>query len=132
MASIASARSFRRSASAGSGSARAGMGAATVRLFAAAGANVIVVDRDAQGAALIAAEVGAGAPLVGDIVDSVFCDEAVETAVERTGRLDVLVNCAGTIVRADADNTSDEEWLRVMNVNVSGSFYMARAAVRVM
>jgi len=109
-----------------------GMGAATARLFRSAGANVLIVDRDAKSAAMVAAEIGAGAPLIGDIVDSTFCDQSIETAVERTGRLDVLVNCAGTIVRADADQTSDEEWLRVMNVNVSGSFYMGRAAVRVM
>jgi meso-butanediol dehydrogenase/(S,S)-butanediol dehydrogenase/diacetyl reductase len=109
-----------------------GMGAATARLFAGAGAQVIIVDRDTEGAARVATEIGAGAPLVGDVADSAFCDLCVATAVERTGRLDVLVNCAGTIVRADADGTSDDDWLRVMNVNVSGSFYMARAAVRVM
>lgn len=108
------------------------MGAATARLFAKAEANVLIVDRDTQNAALIAAEIGASAPLIGDIVDSAFCDQTVATAVERWNRLDVLVNCAGTIVRADADQTSDEQWLRVMQVNVSGSFFMGRAAVRVM
>ncbi len=43
-----------------------------------------------------------------------------------------MVNAAGTIVRADAIGTSDEQWARVMDVNVSGTFYMCRAALREM
>ncbi len=109
-----------------------GMGAATARLFTEAGANVIIVDRNSALAVQVATELGAGSPLSGDVADSRFCEEAIQTAVERHGRLDVLVNAAGTIVRADALNTSDEEWLRVMNVNTNGVFFMSRAAVRVM
>jgi NAD(P)-dependent dehydrogenase (short-subunit alcohol dehydrogenase family) len=66
---------------------------------------------------------------VGDVSDSAFCNRAVETALERHGRLDVLVNAAGIILRADALNTSDEQWQRVMNVNVNGLFFMSRAAI---
>ncbi len=109
-----------------------GMGAATARLFATEGAHVLIADRDATNAALVAAEIGAGAPLIGDVSDSAFCDQCVAAALERHGKLDVLVNCAGTIVRADADHTSDADWMRVMNVNTSGLFFMSRAAVRVM
>jgi NAD(P)-dependent dehydrogenase (short-subunit alcohol dehydrogenase family) len=58
-----------------------------------------------------------------------FCDRAVETTLERYGRLDVLVNAAGIIVRADALNTSNEQWQRIMNVNVNGVFFMSRAAI---
>jgi NAD(P)-dependent dehydrogenase (short-subunit alcohol dehydrogenase family) len=108
------------------------MGAATVRLFAAAGANVLIVDRNAPLAEQVAAEFGIGAPVIGDVADSRFCETCIETAVARHGRLDVLVNAAGTIVRADALNTSDDEWLRVMHVNTNGVFFMSRAAVRVM
>jgi NAD(P)-dependent dehydrogenase (short-subunit alcohol dehydrogenase family) len=109
-----------------------GMGAATARLFAAAGAHVLIVDRNAALAEEVANALGLGAPLIGDVADSAFCEQAVQTAVDRHGRLDVLVNAAGTIVRADAPNTSDDEWLRVMNVNTNGVFFMSRAAVRVM
>lgn len=112
--------------------AASGMGAATAREFSAAGAQVVLVDRNGPLAAQVAAEIGASPPLVGDVSDSAFCEGAVNTALERHGRLDVLVNAAGIIVRADALHTSDEQWQRVLNVNVSGVFYMSRGAVRPM
>lgn len=109
--------------------AASGMGAATAREFRAAGAQVVIVDRNAGLAEQVAKETGAGAPVVGDVSGSAFCNQAVATAIERHGRLDVLVNAAGIIVRADALSTSDEQWQRVMNVNVNGVFYMCRAAL---
>lgn len=109
-----------------------GMGAETARLFAAAGATVLIVDRNEVLATEVAAEIGAPPPLLGDISDAAFCDSAVAAAVERTGRLDVLVNCAGIIVRADAPGTSDADWQRMFRVNVDGTFFMGRAAVRQM
>lgn len=112
--------------------AASGMGAASARLFAQAGARVVVVDRDGEGAVRVAREIGAAEPVTGDVGDAAFCERAVQRAMARFGRLDVLVNAAGVIVRADALGTSDEEWLRVLHVNTSGVFYMSRAALRVM
>lgn len=112
--------------------AASGMGAATAREFMAAGGQVVIVDRNAPLAEQVAAEIGAGSPVIGDVSDSSFCNHAIQSAVERYGRLDVLVNAAGVIVRADALNTSDEQWHHVMNVNISGLFFMCRAALRVM
>ena len=112
--------------------AASGMGAATAREFMAAGGKVVIVDRNAPLAQQVAAEIGADSPVIGDVSDSSFCDHAIQRAVERYGRLDVLVNAAGVIVRADALNTSDEQWHHVMNVNISGLFFMCRAALRVM
>jgi meso-butanediol dehydrogenase/(S,S)-butanediol dehydrogenase/diacetyl reductase len=109
--------------------AASGMGAATAREFAATGGQVIIVDRNEPLAAQVANEINAGSPVVGDVSDAAFCQRAVETALERHGRLDVLVNAAGIIVRADALNTSDEQWQRIMDVNVKGLFFMSRAAV---
>jgi len=106
-----------------------GMGAACAREFAAAGADVVIVDRNGPLAKRVAAEVGAGEPVIGDVSVSSFCLSAVETVLGRHGRLDVLVNCAGIIFRADALGTSDDDWRRVMAVNVDGVFYMSRAAV---
>ena len=112
--------------------AASGMGAATAREFSAAGARVLVVDRNAELAVQVASDISADPPLIGDVSDSAFCQQAVATAVERYGRLDILVNAAGIIVRADGPGTTDEQWQRIMNVNVSGVFYMSRAAVAVM
>ena len=109
--------------------AASGMGAATAREFSAAGGQVVIVDRNGRLAEQVAGEIGAGLPVIGDVSDSAFCNQAVATTLERYGRLDVLVNAAGIIVRADALNTSDEQWQRVMNVNVNGVFFMSRAAI---
>ncbi len=108
-----------------------GMGAATARELAMAGARVTIVDKNVVLATAFAEEIGAEV-LLGDVSDSVFCEQVVEKVVDRYGRLDILINAAGIIVRADALSTSDEQWQRVMNVNVSGVFYLSRAAVAVM
>jgi meso-butanediol dehydrogenase/(S,S)-butanediol dehydrogenase/diacetyl reductase len=108
-----------------------GMGAATIRRLAAGGAQVVIVDRDEQRAQSMADAVG-GSAVVGDVSDSSFCDAAVAHAMGLHGRLDVVVNAAGVIVRAAGVATTDEEWARIMGVNVSGTFFMCRAALRVM
>lgn len=112
--------------------AASGMGAATAREFSAAGARVVIVDRNAELARQVASEIAAEPPLIGDVSDAEFCRQAVATAVARYGRLDALVNAAGVIVRADALGTTDEQWQRLMNINVNGVFFMCRAAVTVM
>lgn len=98
-----------------------GMGAASARLFSEQGDTVIVVDLD--GAA-------DDHTMIGDVSDSSFCDSTIDRVVAEYGRVDVLVNAAGTIHRADSSGTSDGDWERVMGVNVNGTFFMSRAAVR--
>jgi meso-butanediol dehydrogenase / (S,S)-butanediol dehydrogenase / diacetyl reductase len=102
--------------------AASGMGAATARLLEEAGATVLGAD--------IANH--RGVALVGDVADSTFCDAAVARAVALHGRLDILVNAAGVILRADAPATDDDAWHRQMRVNVDGTFFMCRAAIRQM
>lgn len=109
--------------------AASGMGAATAREFAATGGHVVIVDLNALLARNVAAEIGVQEPIIGDVSDSDFCRRAVEMTLKRHGRLDILVNCAGIIFRADAQGTSDENWRRVMAVNVDGVFFMSRAAI---
>ena len=105
------------------------MGEASARLFADAGATVVLIDRDQDGVHRVATEIAADAVFVGDVADSDFCARAIDGVVDAYGRIDVLVNAAGTIHRADALGTSDADWDRVMSVNVNGMFYMCRAAV---
>jgi meso-butanediol dehydrogenase/(S,S)-butanediol dehydrogenase/diacetyl reductase len=109
--------------------AASGMGAASAREFAALGAQVVIVDRDSDLAKKVAAEFGVDPPIVGDVSDSAFCQRVVESVIEKHGRLDVLINCAGIIVRADAQSTTDEEWQKIMGVNVNGVFFMSREAI---
>lgn len=106
------------------------MGAASARLFAEAGARVFLVDRNADLAARVAADLGAEA-IPGDVTESAFCDAAI-ARVAAAGRLDAVVNAAGIIVRASGVDTSDADWQRTLGVNVSGVFYMCRAAIRQM
>lgn len=109
--------------------AASGMGAATAREFAAAGGQVVIVDRNKPLAQQVADDVGADSPLIGDISDSAFCSQAVDLTLNRHGRLDVLVNAAGVIVRAEAEQTMDEQWQHILGVNISGVFFMSRAAI---
>jgi meso-butanediol dehydrogenase / (S,S)-butanediol dehydrogenase / diacetyl reductase len=102
--------------------AASGMGAATARLLAEAGATVLGAD--------IAPNPQVA--LIGDVADSAFCDAAVAKAVALHGRMDILVNAAGVIVRADAPATDDDAWYRQFRVNVDGSFFMCRATIRQM
>ncbi len=110
--------------------AASGMGAASAREFASRGATLAIIDRADDLARAVAEEIGADPPLIGDVADSGFCDRAIDTVVGRHGRIDVLVNAAGTIHRADSLGTSDADWNRVLGVNASGTFFMSRAAVR--
>lgn len=112
--------------------AASGMGAATARAFAAAGGQVIIVDKNVVLSEQVASEIGSDLSMIGDISDSAFCNQAVENILSRHGRLDVLINAAGIIVRADAENTSDEQWQDIMGVNVNGLFFMSRAAIKPM
>jgi len=108
-----------------------GMGAATVRLFAEAGARVTIVDRNEGLAAEVASATRADV-VAGDVSDPAFCERVVADTVRRHRRLDCLVNAAGVIVRATGLETSDADWRRLMAVNVDGVFFMCRAALRPM
>lgn len=112
--------------------AASGMGAATALALKAADADVILVDRNADGLLAVAAQIGAVGTHSGDVGDSGFCDSVITSATVDGRPLDILVNAAGIIVRAPGESTSDKDWARVFRTNVDGVFYMCRAAVRVM
>ena len=99
--------------------AASGMGAATAQLLAEAGAIVLGADIAEHPAVAF----------TGDVSDPAFCDATVAETVSRHGRLDILVNAAGVIVRADAPATTNDAWYRQMRVNVDGTFFMCRAAI---
>jgi NAD(P)-dependent dehydrogenase (short-subunit alcohol dehydrogenase family) len=105
-----------------------GMGAQVARLFAAAGADVVIAD--ANGAGRTDRERIGATAIVGDISDAAFCDAAVAQAVERTGRLNAVVNAAGIIARKTGVDTSRRGVAPRHGVNAGGVFYLSRAAAR--
>jgi meso-butanediol dehydrogenase / (S,S)-butanediol dehydrogenase / diacetyl reductase len=112
------------------------MGAATARRMAAEGAHVVIVDFDATRAAEVSAAIvetgGSASAEVGDVSDPAFARRVIADTVAAHGRVDVLVNAAGIIVRAAGVDTTDEQWERIMAVNVSGTFFFCRAAISAM
>ena len=105
-----------------------GMGAATVREYRAAGGQAIIVDKNVALGNEVAGETGAKM-YAGNVADSQFCNWVVEQVVGEYGRVDTLVNAAGVIARAKGIDTSDDDWARVMGVNVNGTFFMCRAVL---
>ncbi len=101
-----------------------GIGAEVCRRFAADGAAVCVVDRRADAASAVASEV-AGTPVVADVADST----AVATAVEAMGGLTDVVSNAGVGRWKPLHEYTDDEWRLLVDVNLSGAFYVLRATV---
>jgi 2-keto-3-deoxy-L-fuconate dehydrogenase len=105
--------------------AAGGIGGAVVRALRARGARVAVADRDVAG-------VAADAHLPGDLRDAGYADGLPAAAVKALGRLDIVVNNAGVIVRGKVTETSDADWALSMGVNVEAPFRISRAAVPLM
>ena len=118
-----------------SGAAR-GMGAVEARLFAREGASVVLGDVLEQEGRDVASEIAATGARAVFIRLDVTCQSdwegAVGLAMSRLGKLDVLVNNAGVYLRGYVEETSPEEWDRVMNVNAKGAFLGTRAAIPAM
>lgn len=117
------------------GSSR-GVGRATALALARRGCRVLInysSSRDeAERTAAEVRELGRTAvTFAGSVADDAVCRAMVETAVREFGRLDVLVNNAGTtrfINFPDLDAVTDEDWSRIFGVNLKGAFQCARAA----
>jgi NAD(P)-dependent dehydrogenase (short-subunit alcohol dehydrogenase family) len=114
-----------------------GIGRATAGLFATEGAKaVVIVDRDGDGAAKVAAEVeaaGAEAMTVdADVTDVDAPQRTVADVVERFGRLDVVMTAAGISVGRSLPNTDPDDWDMVFAINVKGTYLWLRAAIPAM
>ena len=116
--------------------AASGIGRATALLFGREGAAVVLFDRDEEGglAATRAIEDEGGRAIFvhGDVTKDADAERAIQQSTERFGRLDILFNNAGIITRATLLETSEEDWDRVMQVNVKSVFLLSRRAVPVM
>jgi NAD(P)-dependent dehydrogenase (short-subunit alcohol dehydrogenase family) len=111
--------------------AASGMGLAATRLLREQGATVYAADLNTASLEQVCESTGA-IPRVLDIAQSSECDNLIDSIVRESGRLDGLVNFAGVLKRTGLLECSDEDFDFVMRVNVSGCFYLCRAAARVM
>ena len=113
--------------------AAAGIGRATALRIAAEGASVACADLDRAGAQAAADAIrssGGDARAIGcDVSDAASCDAAVAEALRGLGRLDALCNVAGIGMQGHATELATEQWNRVIGVNLSGTFFMCRAAI---
>jgi 3-oxoacyl-[acyl-carrier protein] reductase len=112
-----------------------GLGRATSRCLAAAGATVLVADVNAEGAAetveQVTADGGSALAVHLDVTDSAAVDQVLSEAFAKHGeRFDCLVNNAGTDRGADVPDVTDEQWQAVFGVNVDGPMHTSRAFLR--
>src|ERR1041384_616096 len=111
--------------------AAAGIGEAIARRLAGARATVAVADIDLPGAHRVAESLGSGAfPVHADVSQRASVKQAVRKVLDRTGRIDILVNNAGIAGRAaPVWEQTDEDWDRILAVNLTGVFNFCRAVV---
>jgi NAD(P)-dependent dehydrogenase (short-subunit alcohol dehydrogenase family) len=109
--------------------ATSGIGRAIALHFAESGAQLMLTGRDRAAGSELAEELG-GHFLAGDIADPAFPDHLVGETMVVFGRLDILINNAGITHRGSILETSDDDWTRVMDVNVTALMRCSRAAVR--
>lgn len=114
-----------------------GIGRAIVTALAQAGAQVVLNyhghEQEAQEVVkTIVAEGGQALAVQGDVADAQTAEKLVNTAVEKFGKLDILVNNAGITRDNLLIRLKEEEWDRVLNVNLKSMFYLTKAALKPM
>lgn len=113
--------------------AASGLGQAASIRFAAEGAVVFIVDVNADGLAetrrRIEADGGVAGALVQDLSSQAACAAAVQAAVDAFGRLDVLCNIAGILKFHGLPDITEQDWSRMLAVNLSAPLFMMQAAM---
>lgn len=111
-----------------------GIGLAAARALAVEGCRIVLADLrpEAALAELEAAHPGAVHAVAGDVSVPAEARRAVHAAVERFGRLDVLVTSAGVYETTGIEGLTDEEWERTLAINLGGTFMCAREAISAM
>jgi NAD(P)-dependent dehydrogenase (short-subunit alcohol dehydrogenase family) len=111
-----------------------GIGAATARVFADAGARVVLLARSTGEIEALAAEIGRGALAIAcDVGDAASVDAAMTRVVAECGGLDVLIGNAGVVDPiARISDASTDAWSQAIDINLKGVFYGMRAAIPLM
>lgn len=115
--------------------ASAGIGRAAALLFAREGARVIVVDLDRSGLETLSRQIsdagGTACSAVADVSKAADVERCVSEALQRFGTIDILFNNAGVVPHGKIDETSEEEWDRVMAVNVKSMYLFCHNVIPV-
>ena len=106
-----------------------GIGAATAARLATEGADVVIADFDLAAAEETAAAIG-GRAVRCDVTSRAEVEAAIAAAVEPTGRLDILVTCAGILRDNLIHKLTDDDWESVIDTHLRGTFLAAQAAQR--
>jgi len=110
-----------------------GIGRACALAFAREGAQVAIAGRRKDPLDKVAGEIAAAGgkslTLSCDVTRRPSVEDALEQTEKHFGRLDTIVNNAGAVVVATVEHTSDEDWDRVLAANLTGTFFVSRAAL---
>ncbi len=114
-----------------------GLGEAIARRLAGEGADVVVADLDAVSARKVAKEIAAAFPVKTlavktDVTDASHVKRMIKKTVKEFGRIDILVSNAGILLAHEITEFPENEWRRILEVNLTGYFLCAREAARVM
>lgn len=116
--------------------ASSGLGAQMARGFAAQGADLVITARRIEKLEALAGEIRAMGvkclPLKCDVTDSAQVDAAAAAAENEFGKVDVLVNCAGSAANAGVLSMTNEEWDFTMAADLTSVFYVTRAFANIM
>jgi len=116
--------------------ATSGIGCAVAREFARQGATLLLTGRNASTGEAFARELAGGSAsaafLAADLGDREAPARIVRGTLDRFGRIDVLVNNAGMLISGTAEECTDADWDRVLDINLSSAFRLSRAVVPVM
>lgn len=105
-----------------------GIGAAIAAAFVAKGARVAVVDLDGDAARQRAAELGSdSAGFAGNVADPASVTAVVDDVIAAFGRIDILVNSAGIVMLAPAEELPLDAWTKTIAVNLTGTFLVSQA-----
>lgn len=110
-----------------------GIGAACVSRFVAEGARVLVIDRDASAGEALVRQIGASAAFLGgDVAQRTLAREALRVCTERFGTPDILLNNAGITHAAPFLDLADEDFDRVLGINLRSYFLFGQEVARAM
>jgi NAD(P)-dependent dehydrogenase (short-subunit alcohol dehydrogenase family) len=112
--------------------AASGIGAAIAAAYAGKGARVAVVDMNLEAAQAWAEGLSGAQAFACDVTDLASVEACVAEVLGAFGRIDVLVNSAGIVDLAPAEDISLRSWQRTLDVNLTGSFLVAQAVGRAM